>query len=355
MHCYKNILKFQFIPSRRKCWCKVANYSTSSRKEFNVSTFCNINVDLSCNITIKPLNVHKYQNQDRLIIQANTKCIDLIKHKAEANNVNVFDYEDNTDLENDILCTLRVPSKANLNIKGKKDIHIGYFLCDNVHIESLGGNISVEKFEGQRIDILARYGNINIDKQIQAAQITMRANKGYVSSGKLQALQSHLEICEGDLYIDSCYSDSCTFIVEKGNMHLHNVHRHCNIKIDKGQLILAGFDGQLSAIINSGSADIHLSRINGTSTLTVSDKIELKVSEECLQSTRFEINCNEISNNTDQVLIRNGNKSSLVPEGEVKASMLVNCPRGYVNVQRTTWKDMILTKVKSNTQKKHSQ
>lgn len=128
-----------------------------------------------------------------------------------------------------------------------------------------------------------------------------------------------------------------------------------SIKFDTGVpndlLLLAGFDGQLSAVINSGSADIHLSRITGNSEISLKhgNNFVLKLTDSCQENTGLKIFAHEVI--LPKILKYQVDRSDdciiLKPNVEPEHMVNINCSNSKITLENTSWEDMMKMKIKN--------
>ncbi|XP_050314589.1 uncharacterized protein LOC126749028 [Anthonomus grandis grandis] len=318
------------------------------KTQLEVPTFCDIHLDLACKVRIKPLNINKYHNSNVFLLQTDMKYDNAIEHYIDGNKVIVKSHE---KLNQNTLCSIKAPVKANLHVKSRNDVTIGFFHGDKLTINT-EGNIFVDRFQGDTLDVTTTNGSIILNNYIQAANISATVTNGSISTGRLQGNNLKLKVIEnGSLSVQSSYCNDSVFVVEKGNMELDNIHKNCKIFLVKGNLVLTGFDGQLSTILNSGSADVHLSRLTGDSNITLNGNgnLILRMADTCQDCTTLKI----VSPNVDlQDIVRSEIEKTndgvlLKPEVQSNNSMLVNCLKSDVKLKSTSWQEMIKMKVKN--------
>lgn len=89
------------------------NYVTIAKRELEVPTFCDVHINLPYNLQVKPLNVHKYHNLDKLIIQVHPSIEHNVEHDINGNQVKIFNNaEVDDDIAKDIFCSVKAPVKA---------------------------------------------------------------------------------------------------------------------------------------------------------------------------------------------------------------------------------------------------
>lgn len=117
---------------------------------------------------------------------------------------------------------------------------------------------------------------------------------------------------------------------------------------------LAGFDGQLSSIINSGSAEIHLSRITASSDITIKDSgnLNLKVADSCLDTSLFRLTTTNLTlaeSLKSANVTKEGDVVVIHPVGRGENVVLVNCAKSNVVFETASWQEMIEAKLKNKT------
>ncbi|KAL1501905.1 hypothetical protein ABEB36_007139 [Hypothenemus hampei] len=314
------------------------------KTQLEVPTFCDIHVDLACKVRIKPFNVHKYHNANAFLLQTDFKYDNSIDHYIDGNKVIVRSLG---DLNPNTLCSIKAPVKANLHIKAKNDVSLGYFQGDkiNVHTE---GNVFVDRFQGDSLDVITTNGNIILNDHVHASNVSAVTTNGSIKTGKLQGLSVKLKVLkQGNLKVGASYGNESIFVVENGEMELQNLHKNCKVFLMKGHLTLTGFDGQLSAIINSGSADVYLSRITASSDITLKDPqgiLLLKTSEACRDSTMFKISARKLNN----TLTAENGTVIIKPDGDDNGEnvVLINCEND-VRMETVSWQEMMELQLKN--------
>lgn len=112
-----------------------------------------------------------------------------------------------------------------------------------------------------------------------------------------------------------------------------------------------GFDGRLKTVVDKGSANIHLSRINEQSEVTIiNGSLALKLSDSCQDYTRFRIKTldYEISNRIKMVPKNSEGILNLLPDINEQNIVNINCMNGSVDVDSASWQDMVRIKLEKN-------
>lgn len=87
-------------------------YATVIEKELEVPTFCDLHIQIPYNLYVKPLNVHKYHNCDKLILKVDERVQDTLEYDLNGNQVTIIDNQEKCDDYKDILLSIRAPVKA---------------------------------------------------------------------------------------------------------------------------------------------------------------------------------------------------------------------------------------------------
>ncbi|XP_018562520.1 uncharacterized protein LOC108904442 [Anoplophora glabripennis] len=327
------------------------NYVTIAKRELEVPTFCDVHINLPYNLVVKPLNIHKYHNLDKLIIQVHPSIEQNVEHDIDGNQVKIFNNKEvSHDIPNDIFCSVKAPVKANVYVNSEKDISIGYFHGDKLHLNTNEGNIFIDKFQGTSVNLKTNNGNIRLKEFIQASTITAEIlNSGSISSGRLQGLDLKLKTNKGNISVESAYSYKSLFEVGNGNLDLHNIHKTCTILLKKGYMYLAGFDGGLDALIENGHADIQLARVTKDSEINLQNgALNLKLADACQDYVQFKIQAKDcdVAENIKSTINRLGDVIILTPDINEDNTVSVSCVNGAVNVESASWQDMIKLKLK---------
>lgn len=64
-----------------------------------------------------------------------------------------------------------------MHVKAKNDVSIGFFHGDKINVQT-EGNILVDRFQGDTMDVSTSNGNIVLNNYIQAANISANVSNG---------------------------------------------------------------------------------------------------------------------------------------------------------------------------------
>lgn len=86
-------------------------YATIIEKELEVPMFCDLHIQVPYDLYIKPLNVHKYHNCDKLILKVDERTQNTLKYDLNGNQVTIIDKEKQSDPK-DIVLGIKAPVKS---------------------------------------------------------------------------------------------------------------------------------------------------------------------------------------------------------------------------------------------------
>lgn len=79
-------------------------------KELEVPPFCDVHVDVPYNVRLKPVDIHKYHNCDKLLVQIDERCEESLQYDVDGNRVTIIDKFESK--ENDLLMKIKAPVKS---------------------------------------------------------------------------------------------------------------------------------------------------------------------------------------------------------------------------------------------------
>lgn len=88
------------------------HYATITEKELEVPTFCDLHIQLPYSLYVKPLNVHKYHNCDKLILKIDKRIEDTLEYDINGNQITIIDIKGKSSNEEDLLLSIKAPIKS---------------------------------------------------------------------------------------------------------------------------------------------------------------------------------------------------------------------------------------------------
>ncbi|XP_044261777.1 uncharacterized protein LOC123009480 isoform X2 [Tribolium madens] len=232
MRILTRLLKNSAAPKLVRTFCNVI------RDEIKVEPFSDIHIKVPYAVNIKPLDVHKYQDCDRLQIELQDLPTSrkTLRHLKNGNNIKIFATTDVYD--GDTVCSIYAPIKANLHIEAQGNISTGVFGGSRLILHSTKGSIFVEKYQGEKIDLKTNIGDIVLKGAVVAANIKATSENGSIKTKRLQGLNAQIKTKQGNIQVDCSYCDHSTFQSDYGTLDLQNVHKSTQIFLKDGKLNL---------------------------------------------------------------------------------------------------------------------
>lgn len=319
------------------------------KKELSVPTFCNIKIDTRYSLNIVPLDVHKYKNCDKVFVIHNNSNENEVEEPLvivqKGDNIHIKDSSSESQLLNDLSYTIIAPMKANLIVNSELgDIKINNFNGDKILAKSVSGSITVNGFQGREININTENGDVKLEGIVQSSILNVFiSDKGSIFINKLLGENACITTKLGNINVNSSYCKTSKFTVGQGDMHLKNIHKHCEVINEKlGNIKMTSFDGQLILFQESGNADINLSRVTENSSINISNGyLLLRLSEECQEKTNFHIESQSINihENVNVKQIQAFDPNTLL-DTEKGSTVRLHCSNCSVDIEAASWFDM---------------
>ncbi|KAK4881622.1 hypothetical protein RN001_004941 [Aquatica leii] len=319
---------------------------TLYKNEFDVTPFCNVNVNVPYNVKIVPLNFYLYPNCDKVIIsvEGSRKLDCKINCNSNEDVVHIL-----SNLSQDLLqisCTIEAPIKANIHAlsqNGNVDIH--NFHGEVINVQTTNGNITASKCVCEKIILSSSSGNITCKNVLQAAHISLSAGKnGNIHTDKLQGLNLLAKTVDGNIETQSTYCENSSFSTETGSLQLANTHKNCYVTCgENGNLNMTGFDGTLQAIIKQGNINIDVVRIEGNSKIKIENEgsLNLKLAEQCLENTSFKLFTKKLDISSDlNVVVDIKENHKIMKAGNTNVQTEIECPNSDVIIKNLSLSDM---------------
>ncbi|KAF5275852.1 hypothetical protein FQR65_LT04090 [Abscondita terminalis] len=325
---------------------QVRRLYTLYKKEFCVTPFCSLKINLPYNVTIVPLDFFKYPNCDRVNISVeaheNVDCQINCSSQEDVINVN-SSLKENLHL---FSCKIEAPVKADIHASLENgNIDIANFHGNIINLRTRNGNISAGTCVCEKIVMASSAGSINCKNMLQAAHISLSTGEhGNICTEKLQGLTLIAKTINGNISTKSTYCDNSSFSTEGGNLLLSNTHKNCTVKCtNQGRVRMTGFDGTLQASIERGNVNIDVVRIEGNSKITIEKEgmLTLKLTEECVENTIFKLFCKGVDISPDlNVTVDIKANHKIMKAGEAKTQAEIECPHSNVVITNLSWREM---------------
>ncbi|XP_059469442.1 protein FAM185A-like [Neocloeon triangulifer] len=241
--------------------------------ERKVPPLSNVTINSTdCPVLVCPADLQQYPDSDRLLVyllkneEEDGTVLQLVQATPNTFNIDVHGGTDDKALE------VHVPVQSNINAfcNGFGDVSVSEIHSDRLAVVTTTGDIRTKNIRCSEI-VLATQGGSVLSKGVLQGKINIKTlAKGSVECQKLQGPSATVESDNGQINIASDYCDKSSVATHSGNIKFGSLHRKCKVEIrGKGNLVAAGLDGRLQAVINQGNADVQISNLVGHSNIEV--------------------------------------------------------------------------------------
>ncbi|CAK1541266.1 unnamed protein product [Leptosia nina] len=190
--------------------------------------------------------------------------------------------QNKTPDRNDV-CLVHVPYKLKVQVNTSEEasVHLSKLEAEEFVVKTQKGDINIADLKADNIKVESSAGHIQAEGRLQASNIEMSSGlDGAIKCNSIMANSFHASTHTGPIFVKSCYSDNSHFITLMGNITLEHLHRSVKIEIiQKGNLHIQGFSGNLEATLKSGDVFMHASQLHNKSSIFIHEKgkVELLV------------------------------------------------------------------------------
>ncbi|EDW02301.1 GH21917 [Drosophila grimshawi] len=266
---------------------------TSSRRMVHqellryVNPYARINIKSDILLHVEPADVHVHTNGDVIIAQllggavANSNAKLDVDVVDDDKVVNVL-VKKLTEQSSQFKCLLKIPIRAELHIEGEAKVSVRGIDGDALKIKAVG-DIVTKNVRATHISLSSENGNIRCESTLLGKSTEIETLNGNISLDKLQGDSLTCSTQAGDINTDCCYVEKSKFETITGRMELNNVHKTCEVYVHQtGALKMTGVNGNLNVIAKGGSLNLQLSKLNGKSQIVaqnLEDEAIINISE----------------------------------------------------------------------------
>ncbi|CAB3386008.1 Hypothetical predicted protein [Cloeon dipterum] len=291
-----------------------------------VPPLSNVTINSSdCPVVVCPADPQQYPDSDRLLIyllkDQENDATDLQLVQATPNSFNI-DVHGSTDEQKTLEIHVPVQSNVSAFCSGGGDVSVKYLHSDRLAVVTSSGSISTKDIRCSEIVLATQGGSVACTGVLQGKINIKAMSQGTISCQRLQGPLANVES-------------------EKGSVKFGSLHRKCKVEITgKADLIAAGLDGRLQAVLKEGNADVQVSNLVGHSNIELGKgNVKLRLGEtdnNLIRLSADQVNmCGEFeaenSSENGKNLVRFGRKGD--GQGDLKVSVL----EGEILVEKSSW------------------
>lgn len=313
-----------------------------------VDPYSRIRVQCQCALRIVPADL--LDNPDSNVLKVTLSSDDYNVNVQISGKDVTIDGDFGGDATDDCPeCLLEIPIKADLDVAngGRCSTSIADLYSDEIRVRSEGGDISTKSLRCTVIDLESTgNGNINCGGTTLAQTVKVAARgKGSILLDKLQGGEVDAESNEGNILVNSSYTNSSSFRTTRGDLTLNSIHKECRVfSGGPGKLVMNGFYGTLQADVASREVDLQLSEIVGASSISATSArmVNLSISDTVQDSTEIAIKCGQLEIDPNLGLSQNaadGGHNVVVGDSSKQNKLNVDVEEGTVVLKKMSWAD----------------
>lgn len=240
--------------------------------ENNTSIF----IESPIHVKIQPIDVNdlKAHNKLTMTLYSQGKDTNDFHVKQTSKRLELLNKATSPD-QNDV-CLIRVPYKVAVQVKttDNASVHLGKLEANEFVIKTEKGAVNISDLKADNIKVETASGDLQTEGRLQASSIEFKTGlSGNIKCNNIMANSFHAVSHAGHISVKSCYSDKSHFTTLMGNINLNNLHRTVKIDvIQKGNLHITGFSGNLEASLKSGDVYMHAAQLTEKSSIFIHEK-----------------------------------------------------------------------------------
>uniref|UniRef100_A0A2A4KA35 DUF4097 domain-containing protein n=1 Tax=Heliothis virescens TaxID=7102 RepID=A0A2A4KA35_HELVI len=233
-------------------------------------------IESPIHVKIQPIDVNdlKAHNKLTMTLYSQGKATSDFQVKQSSKRLELLNK--NTASDRNDVCVIQVPYhlKVRVTTTDHASVHLAKLEGEEFVVKTQKGAVNVSDIKAQNIVVESVEGEVKSEGRLQASSIEMKTglNSG-ITCNNIMANGFNATTHAGPIVVKSCYSDKSHFTTLMGNLRLDSLHRSVLIDvIQKGNLHITGFSGNLQASLKSGEVYMHASQFTEKSSIFIHEK-----------------------------------------------------------------------------------
>ncbi|XP_047517374.1 uncharacterized protein LOC125057643 [Pieris napi] len=250
-----------------------------------IDTNTSIFIDSPIHVKVLPIDVNDLKAHNKLTMTLYSKGQDTNDFQVKQTSKRLELLNKNKTPDRNDVCLVHVPYKLKVQVSTSEEasVHLSKLEAEEFIVKTQKGTINIADLKADNIKVESASGNIEAEGRLQSSNIEMTSGlNGSIKCNSIMANAFHVTTHAGPISVNSCYSDNSHFITLMGNISLKHLHRTVKIEIiQKGNLHIQGFSGNLEATLKSGDVFMHATEFTHKSSIFIHEKgkVELLVHE----------------------------------------------------------------------------
>ncbi|XP_046967376.1 uncharacterized protein LOC124535274 [Vanessa cardui] len=247
--------------------------------ENNTSIF----IESPIHVKVQPIDVNDIKAHNKLTMTLYSQGKDTNDFQVKQTSKRLELLNKNTSPDRNDVCLIQVPYKLKVQVTATENasVHLAKLEAEEFVVKTQKGSVNVADLKADNIKVESASGDVLTDGRLQASNIELKTGiNGAIKCHSIMANNFNVSSHAGHISVKSCYSDKSHFTTLMGNIKLDNLHRSVKIDvIQKGNLYITGFSGNLEASLKSGEVFMHAAQLTEKSSIFIHEKgkVELLV------------------------------------------------------------------------------
>lgn len=229
-----------------------------------VSPFSSVRAQLTCSISVRPLDPHKYPEADRAFITVHGTDTEqevgpdhLRVHYDEQSKELIISAE---EVNSNVSIEMDAPLKSNLFIttRGKGSVEVKKMECDICKVQTERGNCLLHSVKGHQIEVHSHGGHVTGVGTIHGNVDIIAHGDSTVDVKKLQGTTMNVSTEHGPLKVKAIYAESSCVSSCSGRVELGHVHGSTTVKNVSGDTVVDGSNSFLKVSSHGGGIDVYV-------------------------------------------------------------------------------------------------
>ncbi|XP_052739749.1 uncharacterized protein LOC112051524 [Bicyclus anynana] len=244
--------------------------------EKTIDNNTSIFIESPIHVKVQPIDVNDLTAHNKLTMTLYSQGKDTNDFQLKQTSKRLELLNKNTTPDINDVCLIQVPYKLKVQVTttDEASVHLGNLEAEEFVIKTQKGAVKVGDLKADNIKVETASGNVETVGRLQASNIELKTGmNGGIKCNNIMANNFIVVSHGGHISVKSCYSDNSHFTTLMGNIKLDHMHRSVKIDvIQKGNLRMTGFSGNLEASLKSGDVFMHVSQLTDKSSIFIHEK-----------------------------------------------------------------------------------
>ncbi|CAH0723533.1 unnamed protein product, partial [Brenthis ino] len=264
-----HIVDFSSLPDIKKL-----NLVRTVEKTIDSNT--SIFIESPIHVKVQPIDVNDLKAHNKLTMTLYSLGKDTNDFHVKQTSKRLELLNKTTSSDRNDVCLIQVPYKVKVQVKTTENasVHLAKLEAEEFVVQTQKGTVNIADLKADNIKVETASGDLQTEGRLQASNIDFKTGlNGGIKCNNIMANSFNVVSHGGHIYVKSCYSDKSHFTTLMGNIKLDNLHRSVKIDvIQKGNLHITGFTGNLEASLKSGDVYMHAAQLTEKSSIFLHEK-----------------------------------------------------------------------------------